>query len=106
LAGSLIKNHNAQSAVANTVALGLAFLSGSFVPQSLLNANVLAVARFLPTYWYVRASDQIGRLSAFSWETLKPVIFSFLIQLGFAAALICIALVVARQVRSGPARQG
>jgi len=105
LIGSLIKNKNAQSAVANTFTLGLAFLSGCFVPQSLLNEAVLSVGRFLPTYWYVRASDEIGKLKSFGWESLQPVIFSYLIQIGFAAALICIALVITRQVRSGSVRQ-
>ena len=48
LIGSLVKNRSAQSAVANTVGLGLAFLSGCFVPQSLLSNSVLSVARFFP----------------------------------------------------------
>lgn len=105
LVGSLIKNKNAQSAVANTASLGLAFLSGCFVPQALLNEAVLAVARFLPTYWYVRASDEIGKLKSFSWESLQPIVFSYLIQIGFAAALICFAIVITRQVGSGSVRQ-
>jgi len=99
LAGNLIKSKNVQSAVANVLGLGLAFLSGSFVPQSLLSESVLSVARFLPTYWYVRASDTIGSLKSFGWNSLEPVIYSFLIQLGFAAALISVSLVFSRQKR-------
>jgi len=106
LIGSLLKNKTAQSAVANTFALGLSFLSGCFVPQSLLNDAVLSIGRFLPTFWYVRASDEIGKLKSFGWESIQPVIYSYLIQIGFAAALICIALVITRQVRSGSVRQG
>ncbi len=101
LVGTMIKRKTAQSAVANTIGLGLAFLSGSFVPQSLLGKSVLSVSRFLPTYWYVKASDEIGSLKTLSFDAVSPIIICFLIELGFAAAIISVAVVVARQKRIG-----
>ncbi|MGI5971314.1 MAG: ABC transporter permease [Oscillospiraceae bacterium] len=97
LVGSVIKNKNAQNAAANTISLGLAFLSGCFVPQSLLSDSVLNVARFFPAYWFVKANDEIGRIKLFNMENLSGVLTCFLIQLGFAAAIICITVVVTRQ---------
>jgi ABC-2 type transport system permease protein len=101
LAGTLLKGKTAQSAVANSISLGFAFLSGSFIPQSLLGSSVLSVARFLPTYWYIKASDAIASLKTFNFTALKPIYICFLIQLGFAAALISVTLVISRQKRQG-----
>ena len=100
LVGSLIKSKNVQSAVANTVALSMSFLCGAFVPQDLLSREVLAVGRFLPLYWYVYANDKIGALRSFGPEELQPILIGFLIQLGFAAALVSVTLVINRQRRT------
>lgn len=99
LLGGFIKKKNTQSAVANTLALGMSFVSGAFVPQALLGKSVLAAAKFLPSYWYVKASDEIGRLKEISRSSLEPVFICFLIELGFAMAIICVILAVNRQRR-------
>ena len=46
--------------IGNVLTLGMAFLGGVFVSQSLLSETVLSVAKFLPTYWYVKAINNIG----------------------------------------------
>lgn len=51
------------SMIANVASLGLSFLSGIFVPQYLLGKGVLAVAHFLPTYWYIRLNSMLGGIS-------------------------------------------
>jgi ABC-2 type transport system permease protein len=103
LIGSLVKNRSAQSAVANTVGLGLAFLSGCSSPVPVERLRFVR-ARFFPVYWYVKANDEIGGLQAFGWEHLQPVVYSFLIQLGYAAALVCVTLVLTRQKGTGAQR--
>ena len=97
LASIIIKNSNMQSAVSNVLSLGLCFLSGVFVPQSLLSDKVLMIASFNPTYWYVKANNTIGMLSNFSWENMLPVVSAMLIQLGFAIAILAIALVIGKR---------
>ncbi|MCB2291319.1 ABC transporter permease [Clostridium sp. CS001] len=99
LVGLLIKNRNAQSAVANVLALGLSFLSGVFVPQEVLSDKAMAIASFTPTYWYVKGNNVIGKLSNFSFDNLSPVFTYMLIELGFAVAVFSVALVVSKQKR-------
>lgn len=97
LIGILIKSKNAQSGVSNIISLGMCFLSGVFVPQELLGKNVLAIAKFLPTYWYIKANKAIGDLTVFNSGNIGPIVSYMLIELGFAAAMISIALVMSKR---------
>ena len=99
LIGSLIKSKNALSAVANTIGLGSSFLCGAFVPQFLLGESVLTVARFIPTYWYIRGNNLIAGLNTFNSETLGPVLMTFAIQIGFLVAIIAVSMVINKQRR-------
>lgn len=97
LLGKFIRSGGAQAAITNVVSLGLCFLSGVFVEQALLGKTVLTIASFTPTYWYVKAVDDIRGMVTFSAQNIAPVIYSMLIELGFAALFIIIALVVSKQ---------
>ena len=99
LVGLLVKNRNAQSAIANVLALGFSFTSGVFIPQELLSDKALAIASFTPTFWYVKANNVIGTLSNFSFDNLSPIFTYMLIELGFAMAIFSVALVVSKQNR-------
>ena len=100
LLGSLIKNRNAQSAAANTISLGMSFLCGVFVPQSLLGDTVLSIARFLPAYWFVKNNNDIASIATFTGGNLSPIVTGVLIQLAFAAALLSITFAITRQRRN------
>ncbi len=97
MAGILIKSRNAQAGVSNVVSLGMSFLSGVFVPQEFIGENVLAIARFTPTYWYVKAGDDIGNLTVFSLDNVAPIITCMLVELGFAVAFVSVALVISKR---------
>jgi ABC-2 type transport system permease protein len=99
LAGKFVRNPGVQSAITNVVALGISFISGVFVPQELLGKTVLDIARFLPGYWYVKAVQDIRNIVVFNFENMLPVFYSMLIQLGFAAMIFIVALVLAKQIR-------
>lgn len=99
LIGNLIRSREAISAVNNVVTLGLSFISGVFVPQMLLGSSVLKVARFTPTFWYVRANNIIDELVRFDYAQVKPVLSCMLIELGFALAFFAVALVIAKKKR-------
>ena len=99
LVGLLIKNRNAQSAIANVLALGFSFISGVFVPQEFLSDKAMAIASFTPTYWYVKANNAIGTLSNFNFDNLSPIFIYMLVELGFAMAIFSVALVVSKQKR-------
>lgn len=100
LIGNILKSKQAISAIANITSLGLSFISGIFVPQELISSSVLKIASFTPTYWYVKAVNEIQSLTSWSIDKLLPIIYSMLIQIGFAFAILSIALVIIRQKRS------
>ncbi|WP_055667744.1 ABC transporter permease [Desnuesiella massiliensis] len=99
LIGNIIKSKGAMSAAANVVSLGTCFISGVFVPQALLGKTVLTIASFTPNYWYVRSNNIIVNLVNFSMENLTPIFLNMLIMLGFATAVLSVALVVIKQKR-------
>lgn len=99
LIGNAIKSKGAMSAAANVFALGTSFISGVFVPQALLGKTVLRIASFTPNYWYVKSNNSIANLSNFNMENLTPIFFNMLIVLGFAVAVLAMALVVIKQKR-------
>ncbi|UOO38304.1 ABC transporter permease [Oscillospiraceae bacterium CM] len=97
LGGKFIKSPTAQAAFTNIVSLSICFISGVFVPQELLSGTVLKIASLTPGYWYVSAVNTIRSLSSFDLTRIRPILSDMLIQLGFAAALLIVALTVAKQ---------
>jgi ABC-2 type transport system permease protein len=97
--GITVKGKNAVQALSTALSLGMAFLSGMFVPQQFLGSAVLRVASFLPSYWYVRANDTIGSLTEYNIRNLTPVLQYMAIQIGFAAVFLAFVLVVAKRKR-------
>ena len=82
--------------LAHIVGLSMSFLCGVFVPQSMLSGSVLAVGRFLPAYWYIRANNMLAGFGkevfdlGFYWKCIG-------IQFLFAAAMFALTAVAARQ---------
>ena len=99
LIGNLVKSHNAIPAVNNVVTLGLCFISGVFVPMELIADSVLRIASFTPTYWFVKANNQIAKLTQFDFANLEPIFTSMLIQICFALAFFVAALVANKKRR-------
>lgn len=97
--GSTIKNHNAMAGAVNVIALGMNFLGGVFIPQSIMSKSVLAVAQFIPSYWFVKANDGLLELVSLSRANLSFFYDSILIQLGFALAIFSVTLLVIKEKR-------
>ncbi|QAT61902.1 ABC transporter permease [Acidilutibacter cellobiosedens] len=85
LINNVVKNKFAISAISTVLSLGTSFISGVMVPQQLLGKNVLTVAKFFPTYYYVRIND----MQANSFSDVRYEIF---MQLLFAAAFLLMGL--------------
>ncbi|MCL2426818.1 MAG: ABC transporter permease, partial [Oscillospiraceae bacterium] len=98
LGSIFVNSRNAQNAVANIVTMALCFLGGVFVPTQLLGDGVIAVSRFLPTYWNVIALARIGNLTALDAYSLRPVWEAMGIQLVFAAAVFAVTLLLSKHV--------
>lgn len=94
LTSSFVDSENAQNFVANLLSLALCFVSGVFVPLEVLSSSLLHVAKFIPVYWYEENVGKITALTGFTVENLTPVWQGMAIQVGFAAALFCIYLLV------------
>ncbi len=99
LVGISVSSKKAIAALSTALSLGLAFLSGMFVPQELLGAPVLRVASFTPSYWFVKTNNMIEKISSVSCDSLSGIAGSMLIQLGFAAAILSISLVISKRKR-------
>ena len=99
LVGITVENRKTIGALSTAISLSFAFLSGIFVPQQYLGAAVLRVASFLPSYWYVKANRTLVYITSLQNKELAEVFGYMGIQLGFAAAIICIALVISKRKR-------
>ena len=100
LVASFEPKDNVLNLITQVLGLGMSFFCGIFIPVEVLSDKVLSVARFLPAYWYVRANNMIADITQFS---LNEVIQCYLIQLGFAAAMVIITLLVRKVKYSGAA---
>lgn len=71
--------------------LGMAFLCGAFLPQSMLDAKVLAVGKILPPYWYIRANDI---LSGAQTGTMRDVWICFGVEAGFFLLFLVLTILL------------
>ena len=95
LSSALISDKNIVNVVTNVVGLGMSFLCGVFVPQSLLGDGVLMAARFLPAYWYVRVNNMLAGISGEIYDGSSYLLFLG-IQFGFAVLLFLSYILVTR----------
>lgn len=98
LVGKLVTSINVLSMVANVVGLGFSFLGGIFVPLSLMGDEIIWVAHFLPTYWYIRACEWIDVFV--TGTSLRPFLGYVGMQLLFGATFICIGLACSKWKRA------
>ena len=82
---------NAITFLTQIISLGMSFLCGVFVDQSLLSENVLKAARFLPAYWYVKANDTILGNGVFDVSEITSYL---LIECGFAAVFVVLTMLI------------
>lgn len=85
--------------IANVVSLGMSFLCGVFVPQSVLSETVLDIGKFLPAYWYIKANNMIAGIGGEIFGMRKYMI-CIGIELAFSVVLFCITLLIARTKKS------
>lgn len=95
LVALLIKSNNAITIVSNVLGLGMSFLCGIFVPQSILSEQVLSVSRVLPGYWYMHAHNTIIEFTGSSAQ-VRTIIADLGILFGFAIVILAISLVISK----------
>ncbi|MDD7295408.1 MAG: ABC transporter permease [Oscillospiraceae bacterium] len=79
--------------ISNIVGLGMSFLCGVFVPQSLLGEGILQVGQFLPAYWYIKANNMLSGTSGEVFTTVQFLQYVG-IEFLFAVALFAVTLVL------------
>lgn len=99
LVAMLVKSKKANSAISYVLPLGLSFISGAFVPQSLLGDTVLKLGSFTPMYWFVKGNNTIAALTSYNLNNMKPIVLYMAIQVGFAITLFSVSLVVSKNRR-------
>ena len=98
LIASFSPSENVVSMITQCVGLGMCFLCGVFVPQTMLSEGVLKAAKFLPAYWYEKVNDI---LSGNQSGTMGDVWMGMLIEVGFLVALILVTAFVSMQRPQG-----
>ena len=87
----------AANAVGNIGGMVLSFMGGAWVPLSLMSAEMVAVAHFLPGYWYSMACQEAAALPAgATLSQLAPVAANLGVVLLFALAFLLMALVLGK----------
>jgi ABC-2 type transport system permease protein len=91
----LISSFNPSGTVVNMIAqvlgLGMAFICGAFVPQTMLGEGVMAVARIFPVYWFEKANDMLAGIQK---GTLGDVRMCFIVEGIYIAALVIVIMLL------------
>lgn len=85
------------SIFSTSVSLALCFLGGVFVPLSIMNDQVIAISRFIPTYWYVTNNTLLGKALILSKSNQSDFWFGIMIQLCFTVVILGIALIITKK---------
>ena len=99
LLGTFITKEDILPALVNVVTLGMSFLCGVFVPLDIMGKGVKTVAHFLPVYWYAISNNLLNNSAVLTQAQRQLLYRNYGIQLLFAAAIFCIALVVSKRAR-------
>lgn len=99
LLGLFVKNSTTLNGLSNIASLGMCFLSGVFVPMSIMDKKVLKIAQFLPVYWYENVNETLSQYHIISGDVAVDIWKSMGIQLVFALAILAMILAVSKYKR-------
>lgn len=91
----LISSEQALTAAVTGVSLGLAFISGAFVPQAVLSPFILNIAKISPVYWTIEINEKLN-----AGVQLGELLVPICILIAFAVDFVLIALLVSRQKKN------
>lgn len=94
--GNVVKSREATDGIANVLSLGSSFICGAFVPQEFLGTTVLSIAKFLPSYWFIKNNNDIVAITSYNFSSLQPILINMLIVVTFGIALFIANNVVSR----------
>ena len=91
---SLSKTGSEVNGLANVIALGMSFICGVFIPDTMLSSAVKQVAKFLPVYWYEQNNTILGTHTELSPLLLEKLNTGYIKQILFAVAVVILSLVL------------
>lgn len=89
-------NREILNGLGNVFGLGSSFLCGAFVPQSMLSPFVLSIAKFLPSYWFIKSNIEIVKLTDFSFESIQPILINMLVVCGFTVLVYLVTQLISK----------
>jgi len=92
LVNNITRNKYAINAISAVLSLGTSFISGIIVPQEVLGEKVLMVAKFFPSYYFVKINDS-------TISSLLDVKNELLMQLVFGVAFLLIGLIFSKRAQ-------
>lgn len=97
LISNLIKSKGAISGIVNVIALGQAFLCGTFIPSEFLGENIIKYSKILPAYWYNNSNDLLSTIEVINIVNLKPILLNMIVLVIFAIIFIVINNIVSKR---------
>ncbi|MDE6434403.1 MAG: ABC transporter permease [Lachnospiraceae bacterium] len=99
LIGFVAKNNETVNGIVNVVSLALCFLGGVFVPMEFFSDAILKVAKFIPTYWYMKNNEAIGSMTGMSKDLMGDMLPQMGVVAGYALVIFAVTLVVISKKR-------
>lgn len=99
LIGLFAKNSNMLNGLCNICSLGMCFLSGAFVPMSIMDKKVLKIAQFMPVYWYETVNETLAKYQVISGSIATDIWKSMGIEAMFTLAFLTMILAVSKYKR-------
>ena len=94
--GVVVQKIEVLNGIVNVITLGMCFTCGVFVSMDILGKGVKMFAQFLPLYWYEKVVGVLSVSTEFTKAQAETIYKGFGIQLLFAAAILCVGLVISK----------
>lgn len=91
---------NGINGLANSIALGMSFFCGVFIPDSMLSASVRRIAHVFPVYWYEQNNTILGTHTVLSESLTGRFWMGFLWQMVFAGIVFVLAMILKKRRES------
>lgn len=91
LLSKFVSDNSSKTVLVNSSSLGLSFISGMFVPLSLLSDKVISLAKLFPLYWNNIGVEYIQTKQYGDFQT------TIFVQILFIIAIMLLALIVSRK---------
>ena len=85
---------NGVNGLANVIALGMSFICGVFIPDSMLSSSVRNIAKFLPVYWYEQNNTILGTHTLLSDGMIDKLWEGYRHQALFALIVLAAAILI------------